>query len=123
MKKVLLINTNTETQPYPVPPLGLCILAAEIEDKYNVIVFDGTYGASEDLYRLVKEFKPDYIGFGIRNIDNMVFEKQTIYYDKIRTSFTEPLRKISKAIFILGGSGFSIYLMYSLSTLELILEL
>ena len=109
MKKVLLINTNTETQPYPVPPLGLCILAAGIEDKYNVIVFDGTYRASEDLNRLVKEFNPDYIGFGIRNIDNMVFENQTIYFDKIKANFIEPLRKISSAIFILGGSGFSIY--------------
>jgi anaerobic magnesium-protoporphyrin IX monomethyl ester cyclase len=109
MKRVLLINTNTETQPYPVPPVGLCILAAEIESKYNVIVFDGTYGTSEDLCRLVNEFNPDYIGFGIRNIDNMVFENQTIYYDKIKAGFIEPLRKISEAIFILGGSGFSIY--------------
>jgi radical SAM superfamily enzyme YgiQ (UPF0313 family) len=109
MKKVLLINTNTETQPYPVAPIGLCILAAQIEDKYNVIVFDGTFGATEDLYKLVKEFNPDYIGFGIRNIDNMVYENQTVYFDKIRAGFTEPLRKISAATFILGGSGFSIY--------------
>jgi radical SAM superfamily enzyme YgiQ (UPF0313 family) len=89
--------------------VGLCILAAEIEDKYNVRVFDGTYGSPEDLFRMVKEFNPDYIGFGIRNIDNMVFDNQTIYYDKIRDNFTGPLRKISSAIFILGGSGFSIY--------------
>ena len=109
MRKVLLINTNTETQPYPVPPIGLCLLAAQIEDKFNVIVYDGTFGMTEDLYKLVKEFDPDYIGFGIRNIDDMVYEKQTIYFDKIRTNFTEPLRKISDATFILGGSGFSIY--------------
>jgi radical SAM superfamily enzyme YgiQ (UPF0313 family) len=109
MKKVLLINTNTETQPYPVPPVGLCILAAKIEHNYRVIVFDGAFNQAEDLYKTVNEFNPDYIGFGIRNIDNMVFENQTIYFDKIKVNFTEPLRKISDAIFILGGSGFSIY--------------
>jgi radical SAM superfamily enzyme YgiQ (UPF0313 family) len=109
MKKVLLINTNTETQPYPVPPIGLCLLAAKIEDRYKVVVFDGTFSAVEDLYKLVKEFNPDYIGFGIRNIDNMVYENRTVYIDKIKVSFTEPLRKISLATFILGGSGFSIY--------------
>jgi len=109
VKKVLLINTNTETLPYPVPPVGLCLLAAQIEDKFNVIIYDGTFGITEELYKLVKNFNPDYIGFGIRNIDDMVHEKQTFYFDKIRTDFTEPLRKISGATFMLGGSGFSIY--------------
>ena len=119
MKKVLLINTNTETQPYPVPPIGLCLLAAKIEDKFNVIVFDGTFGASEDLYKIVNEFDPDYIGFGIRNIDDMVYENQTIYFDKIKSNFTQPLRKISSATFILGGSGFSIYPEALLEFLEI----
>ncbi len=109
MKKVLLINTNTETQPYPVPPIGLCLLAAQIENKYTVKVFDGTFGTTEVLCNLVEEFNPDYIGFGIRNIDNMVFENPMVYFNRIKADFTEPLRKISNAIFILGGSGFSIY--------------
>jgi radical SAM superfamily enzyme YgiQ (UPF0313 family) len=109
MKKVLLINTNTETQPYPVPPLGLCLLAAQIESKYIVRIFDGTFGSTEELCRLADEFLPDYVGFGIRNIDNMVYENRKVYFDKIKGLFTEPLRKRSHATFILGGSGFSIY--------------
>jgi radical SAM superfamily enzyme YgiQ (UPF0313 family) len=109
MKKVLLINTNTETQPYPVPPLGLCLLAAQIEERYIVKVFDGTFGTTGELCSLVEVFTPDYIGFGIRNIDNMVYENQAVYFDKIKSGFTDPLRKISGATFILGGSGFSIY--------------
>lgn len=109
MKRVLLINTNTETQPYPVPPLGLCLLAAQIESRYIVRIFDGTFGSTEELCRLVDEFLPDYVGFGIRNIDNMVYENRTVYFDKIKSCFTEPLRKRSGATFILGGSGFSIY--------------
>jgi radical SAM superfamily enzyme YgiQ (UPF0313 family) len=109
MKNVLLINTNTETQPYPVPPMGLCLLAAQIEGKYNVRIFDGTFGTSEDLFKILSEFKPDYIGFGVRNIDNLVYENQTVYFHKIKENFIDPLRKVSSAVFIIGGSGFSIY--------------
>lgn len=119
MKKVLLVNTNTETQPYPVPPMGLCLLAAKIRDKYNVVIFDGTFGNTEDLYKLSRDFNPDYIGISIRNIDNMAFENQTIYCEKIRANFTEPLKKISSAKFILGGSGFSIYPQILLDYLEI----
>jgi anaerobic magnesium-protoporphyrin IX monomethyl ester cyclase len=119
LKKVLLINTNTETQPYPVPPMGLCLLAAKIRDKYNVVIFDGTFGGTEDLYKLAGEFKPDYIGISIRNIDNMAFENQTIYCEKIKANFTDPLKKISSARFILGGSGFSIYPQVLLDYLEI----
>jgi radical SAM superfamily enzyme YgiQ (UPF0313 family) len=109
MKKVLLVNTNTETLPYPVPPVGLCLLASKIEDRYNVIVFDGAFGKNEELLKLVSDFKPDYIGFGIRNIDDMVYERQQVYFDIIKNEFTDPLKQISDATFILGGSGFSIY--------------
>lgn len=119
MKRVLLINTNTETQPYPVPPIGLCLLAAQIEGQYDVIVYDGTFGTQQDLCKLVQEFKPHYIGFSIRNIDDMVYEKQTVYFDKIKANFTDPLKAISDAIFILGGSGFSIYPEVLLEYLDL----
>jgi anaerobic magnesium-protoporphyrin IX monomethyl ester cyclase len=109
MQKVLLINTNNTTLPYPVPPVGLCLLASQIEDKFNVIVYDGTFGVLDELYKLVTDFNPDYIGFGIRNIDDMVYDKQTVYFEKIRDDYTAPVRKITDATFILGGSGFSIY--------------
>jgi radical SAM superfamily enzyme YgiQ (UPF0313 family) len=109
LKKVLLVNTNTETQPYPVPPIGLSLLAARIESRYDVKLFDGTFSSTAELCSLVEEFSPDYIGFGIRNIDNMVYENRTIYFEKIKSSFIGPVREISKATFILGGAGFSIY--------------
>jgi radical SAM superfamily enzyme YgiQ (UPF0313 family) len=92
-----------------VPPVGLCLLAAKIESRYKTIVFDGAFNSVADLVRLVQDFSPDYIGFGIRNIDDMVFDKQHTYYEEIRNKFIFPLRKISDATFILGGSGFSIY--------------
>jgi radical SAM superfamily enzyme YgiQ (UPF0313 family) len=109
MKKVLLVNTNTEIQPYPVPPIGLCLLAARIESKYIVRVFDGTFGTTEQLCSLAGEFNPDYIGISIRNIDNMVYQNRIVYFERIKSCFTDPLRKISGAKFIIGGSGFSIY--------------
>jgi anaerobic magnesium-protoporphyrin IX monomethyl ester cyclase len=119
MKKVLLVNTNTETQPYPVPPMGLCLLASQIKEKYNVVIYDGTFEPREKLFKLAEELKPDYIGISIRNIDNMAFENQTIYCERIKNEFTEPLKKISDATFIVGGSGFSIYPDVLLDYLEI----
>jgi radical SAM superfamily enzyme YgiQ (UPF0313 family) len=99
--------------------MGLCLLASKIRDKYNVVIFDGTFGDLEKLYKITGDFKPDYIGISIRNIDNMAFENQTTYCEKIKANFTDPLKKISSAKFILGGSGFSIYPQVLLEYLEI----
>ncbi|MCP4604682.1 MAG: hypothetical protein GY847_29870 [Proteobacteria bacterium] len=47
MNKILLINANTETVPYPVPPVALCLLASslgrDIPDQL-MTVFGADYG-------------------------------------------------------------------------------
>jgi radical SAM superfamily enzyme YgiQ (UPF0313 family) len=109
MKKILLVNTNTEKSPYPVPPLGLCMIASVLENRYDVKVYDGVFDEGKGLTVLVQEFKPDYIGFSIRNIDDVVIDRPYYYVDRIISDFIKPVRKISQAPFILGGSGFSIF--------------
>ena len=42
-KRVLLINSNSEKVPYPVPPLGLCLVAKSIEKKYETQIYDGMF--------------------------------------------------------------------------------
>jgi len=109
MKKVLLVNTNTERNPYPVPPLGICLLSQSIKHKYNVLIYDGVFEEHTKLISAIEQFKPDYIGLSIRNIDDMVIEKTTCYTNSILENFVEPIKKISIAKIILGGSGFSIF--------------
>jgi len=108
-KKVLLVNTNTEQMPYPVPPLGLALLASRIEPHYQVEIYDGASRGPGELMATVLEYQPDVIGFGIRNIDNLDVKNPHFYLDDIKSGFIDPVRKISKATLILGGSAFSLF--------------
>ncbi len=109
MKKVLLVNTNTEKAPYPVAPLGLCLLASAIESKYEVRVYDGMFEEPGNLENTITEFNPDYIGFSIRNIDDVVMDRPKFYIDEILKKFINPAKEITNVPVILGGSGFSIF--------------
>ncbi len=109
MKKVLLVNTNSEQMPYPVPPLGLALLASKIEAFYNVEIYDGVSLGPDELITKVREYNPDVIGFGIRNIDNLDITNPHFYLDDIKSNFIDPVKRISNATLIIGGSAFSLY--------------
>jgi radical SAM superfamily enzyme YgiQ (UPF0313 family) len=109
MKKILLVNTNIEQYPYPVPPLGLCLLAAYLKPGYEVQIFDGAFHPAAELPSYVTDYQPDFIGIGIRNIDNMTADNQKYYVDGMIESFIIPIKKNSHVPLILGGSGFSIF--------------
>ncbi len=109
MKKVLLVNTNTEKLPYPVPPLGICLIASYLDPYYEVKVYDGMFDEGKSLPGLVVDFNPDYIGFSIRNIDDVVADRKIFYPDFIIRDFIHPVQSITEVPLIIGGSGFSIF--------------
>jgi len=109
MKKVLLVNSNREKVPYPVPPIGLAMAAAALEGRYEVRLYDGVdAGGGEPLAREVASFAPDYVGVGIRNIDDMRGDRSSFFIDGVADDFVAPLRAATRAPLILGGSGFSV---------------
>ncbi|MFA5196370.1 MAG: radical SAM protein, partial [Bacteroidales bacterium] len=109
MKKVLLISTNTEKVPYPVPPIGLCIVSQSISVKYEVKVHDCMADDGKLLPDVVSSFKPDYIGCSIRNVDNMSVEAPEFFLDTIKEKIITPVINITDIPVILGGSAFSMY--------------
>ncbi len=109
MKRVLLVNTNIERAPYPVPPLGLCMLANSLRDHYDVKIYDGVFDEGRNLIAMVKQFNPDFIGFSIRNIDDIVMDREIFYLNDILDKFIQPVMSITEVPIILGGSGFSIF--------------
>jgi radical SAM superfamily enzyme YgiQ (UPF0313 family) len=109
MKKVLLVNTNLEKAPYPVPPLGLCMLATALSDRYEVKIYDGVFDEGLGLAAMVQSFNPDFIGFSIRNIDDVVMDREIFYMNDILAKFILPVQAITDVPVILGGSGFSIF--------------
>jgi radical SAM superfamily enzyme YgiQ (UPF0313 family) len=107
MKKVLLINTNTEKIPYPVPPLGLCLIARCIEKSFEVSIYDAATQKEPELREILDMLNPDYIGISIRNIDNVLMGRQVYYLPDIIKNFITIAH--TKATVILGGSGFSLF--------------
>lgn len=118
MKRVLLVNTNTEQSPYPVPPLGLCLLAGVLEKNYDVRLYDGAFDAGTGLAKTIAGYRPDYVGVSIRNIDDMDLLNPTNYIGPIRENFINPIRKATGVPLILGGSAFSIFPEYFMQYYE-----
>lgn len=108
MKKILLINSNIEVFPYPVAPLGISLVAASLSTNYEVKVFDAAFNSTEDLKATIISFQPDYVGVGLRNIDNVTMRKCKWYLNDIKLKIIEPVRQTTLVPLIIGGSGFSI---------------
>ncbi len=104
-----MVNCNTEKAPYPVPPLGLCLLSASLMDTWEVSIYDCMFDDGVGLIDRVIQFDPDYIGFSIRNIDNTMPDNCVYYVDDQISRIILPVKKITSATIILGGSGFSIF--------------
>jgi radical SAM superfamily enzyme YgiQ (UPF0313 family) len=111
MKRVLLVSTNTVTAPYPVPPLGLCLMAEAIaaEQRYEVRLHDGLGDHGARLPEVVADFRPELVGLGIRNLDELVMRQPHSYLPEIIERFVAPLRQLSAAPLVLGGSGYSLF--------------
>jgi len=109
MSRVLLINTNVLQAPYPVPPLGLALLANRLQSLAEVRIHDGTFRGAEGLADTLRSFDPDVVGLGIRNIDNMVPQRIEEYLDGIERAFVQPIREPGRAKLVLGGAGFSLF--------------
>lgn len=109
MKKILLINTNTETKPYPVPPLGLAMVASSLKELREVKVFDGTFTSYHELPDVITDFQPDYIGFSVRNIDDMTYDNLNYYVEDVLRNFITPVKELTKVPLIIGGAGFSMF--------------
>ena len=107
--RLLLVNTNTCRDPYPVAPLGVCLLASALRDEAEVRVFDGTFRGSEGLRETVEDFRPDLVGLSVRNVDDLVPRETTFFLDEIRRAFVNPLREATGAPLVLGGSAFSLF--------------
>ena len=108
MKKVLLINSNTEVLPYPVAPLGLSLIASSLEKNYKVKIFDLAFKSTSDLIDMIMKYLPDYIGIGIRNIDNVTMQKSKWYLKEIKDNVVIPVKTYFDIPIIVGGSGVSI---------------
>ena len=110
MKRVFLVSSNITTEPYPVYPLGLAVIAAALVQAGHLTEqFDFlASGESEELLSArVAAFAPDYICVSVRNLDNCDSLSET-GYPAIARRLVEVMRAGTKAPVIIGGPAFSI---------------
>lgn len=113
MSRVLLISSNTTTEPLPVYPLGMALIASSLaQNGHEVKQLDlllNRENISLSVTRTIIEFKPDFVGISIRNIDNVdsLSPLNTGYLADIKP-LVGFIRKVSLSPVILGGPAFSI---------------
>lgn len=106
--KVLLVSTNKVTEPHPSYPIGLDYVTSAISPPHQVNTVDmNELEDGSTLAGVVCRYLPDVIGLSIRNIDNVDFANVKIFIDEIR-ELISIIRKHSKGLIVLGGSGFTI---------------
>jgi len=110
VKRILLVSSNITTEPYPIYPLGIAVVAAGLaESGHRVEQFDFlASGESESLFRdKIASFHPDYVCISLRNLDNCD-SLGPAGYPEIARRLVGWIRGISGAPVIIGGPGFSI---------------
>jgi len=112
MSKVFLLSTNYTTEPYPVYPLGMAIIAGALEagghqtQQCDFLVCGKSGAAVVDA---VTEFQPDVICLSLRNIDNVdSFSRESAWYLAQALELVQLLRSSRNAPIIVGGSAFTI---------------
>lgn len=112
MSKILLINCNLATSPYPVFPMGLAQIAGALKlHGYDVLQADlqASELQLEDMVKSHLDFKPNVIGLSIRNIDD-VDSHQGLdkWYLQQAKSICATIRQYYDVPIIIGGAGVSL---------------
>lgn len=112
MSKVFLLSTNTTTEPYPVYPLGMAVIAGALAaGGHQVLQFDYLVeGESQSaLLAALDNFVPDVICLSLRNIDNVdSFAQESAWYLAQAKELAELMRSKSAAPMVVGGSAFTV---------------
>lgn len=107
---ILIISTNRNQFPMPVIPVGACMIAETAQNAgYKVRLLDLMF--ERDPMKTVQEelrrFKPDVVGFSIRNIDNNDMQSPSFYIKELLPIIKAVRSEVSVDI-ILGGAAVSV---------------
>ncbi|PLX85240.1 MAG: lipid biosynthesis B12-binding/radical SAM protein [Desulfuromonas sp.] len=112
MSRVFLLSSNVSTEPYPVYPLGMAVVAGALAGSgHQVRQFDflAEERSEQRLTEAVREFAPDFVCLSLRNIDNVdsLCAEGGWYLEQARR-LVACLRTETAVPVILGGPAFSI---------------
>jgi radical SAM superfamily enzyme YgiQ (UPF0313 family) len=116
MKRILLINGNRTTEPYPVYPLGMSLVASALRQRgydcreTDLYYLQETSGGEPftPLGALITGWEPDLVGLALRNVDNVSWPVP----DACTPGYIEAvghIRRFTKAPLVLGGSALTLF--------------
>ena len=98
--KILLISTNTLTQPYATYPIGLDYIINAVSARHKVKSVDmNELRDGQALAAVVDAFRPDVTGVSIRNIDNIDHDNTGTFVDTI-SGFIDIVRSHSTGVIV-----------------------
>ncbi len=106
--RVLLISANRCATPDIVFPLGLSCLSAALRQAGHGVRWLDYLADAQPLREVLAEFRPDYVGVSVRNIDDVLIRKRETYFNQLG-DISAAVREVHPCPVILGGSGFSIF--------------
>jgi radical SAM superfamily enzyme YgiQ (UPF0313 family) len=108
---ILLINSNRLKHPWPVIPFGLCSVAAALEAAgHDVVFLDLCFSKDPDreIRLALSKFNPEFVGVGIRNIDNASGYNTIFLLDQIKAEVIDPLKQAFEGPIVIGGAAVGI---------------
>lgn len=103
--RLMIVNSNRERSPWPVPPVGACSIASAAADAGHDVRFVDLCFSSrpeKQLRRQIRDFAPHLIGISIRNIDNVDWQAPHFYLPEIRREVVEPCKQAGCPV-VVGG--------------------
>jgi len=108
--RALLVSTNRCRDLLPPPPVGVGYVATAAADAgHDVRLLDLQLARhpEQQLARAAREFRPDVVGFSVRNLDNLIRQRARDQFSSV-APLLAAVREHSHAPVVLGGPAVSI---------------
>ena len=107
---ILIISTNQSKQPFPVMPVGACIIAEAAEKSGHKVRLLDLMFCEDPLRAIASELQRseyDLIGLSVRNIDNNDMKSPVEFFSDLPL-LMKVIRQNSAASVVLGGPAISV---------------
>lgn len=105
-RRVLFVNANETTRPYRVAPLGLAFVATATEHAGHEVRFvdwPQTAAGRRRFTAVLRDWQPEYVALGIRNLDNSDFHALETYLEGPAKMIRSARQIVPQAKIIVGG--------------------
>ncbi len=106
VRRVLCVNANETTRPYRVAPLGLAFVATATEragHEVRLVDLPQTMTGKRQFLAALRDWRPDYVALGIRNLDNSDFHALETYLNGPAELIRTARQIVPHAKIIVGG--------------------